>query len=147
MRYQGRRSRRVLRRFLRLAAVAFALGGEIASASAGDGDVPMRIADRREEGLRSEEVGDDPPGSAYRHVFALRSLELRAPTGGPRAQLRVLDARGRYVAQLALHGPAMVGPFGDGAYTVLIVSEGVTEVHRVRVGSDTLPYLQFTEVA
>jgi hypothetical protein len=39
----------------------------------------------------------------------------------------------------------MVGPFDHGAYTVLLRIDGLTEIHRIRIGVDTLPYLHFTE--
>ena len=48
-------------------------------------------------------------------------------------------------ALLALHGAGMVGPFGHGAYTVLVKAGGSTEIHRIRIGPDTMPYLHFTD--
>ena len=41
----------------------------------------------------------------------------------------------------------MVGPLPHGAYTVLVKVDGLTEVHRLRIGPDTLPWLQFSEPA
>jgi hypothetical protein len=59
----------------------------------------------------------------------------------------VLDATGRKLTQLALHGASMVGPFEHGAYTVLLRTDGLTEIHRIRIGPDTLPYLHFVDLA
>ena len=137
-------SRRVLRQFLSLAAATFALGANAAIAP-GDGDDAQPANGGRDEYSRSDETGDDGRHGAYRHTFALAPPAARVPQRDARAHVRVLDAGGRRVAQLALHGASMVGPFDHGAYTVLLRIDGLTEIHRIRIGVDTLPYLHFTE--
>jgi len=41
----------------------------------------------------------------------------------------------------------MIGPLDHGAYTVLLRVAGLTEVHRLRIGPDTLAYLSFSDAA
>jgi hypothetical protein len=142
-----RSSRRVLRRFLHLAAIAFALAGEASTADAADAD-PSAFAVEPRDGSRRSEDGDDEGGAEpYRHEFPLRPFAAAVPGGGAGAHVRVLDAGGRKFVQLKLDGAAMVGPFRPGAYTVLVKAQGLTEVHRVRIGAGTLPYLQFADSA
>lgn len=145
---QGKRiSRRVLRHFLQLAAASFALGASVAPASA-DNDESRTPAEQVEDSAPADVAGVGVRRDAWQHTFALPALPALAAgpaAHGVRAHVRVLDAAGRNRAQLALHGAGTVGPFADGAYTVLLKSGGLTEVHRIRIGSDTEPYLQFTE--
>jgi len=138
MEERPRDSRKVLRRFLHLAAIAFALGGEPPTADAADSD-PSALA--------AEPSDEDSAGESYRHEFPLRPSAAGVPGCGARAHVRVLDASGRKFVQLKLDGAAMVGPFRPGAYTVLVKAQGLTEVHRVRIGAGTLPYLQFADSA
>lgn len=137
MKKNQRISQRVLRHFLQLAAATFAIGAGAAPASA---------ADAGESRLASGQL-EDRAAAAYRHTFALPSVPAALMPHQARAHVRVLDASGRKLTQLALHGASSVGPLADGAYTVLIKADGLTEVHRIRVGPDTLPYLQFDETA
>ena len=142
---QGKRiSRRVLRHFLQLAAASFALGATVAPASA-DNDESRTPAEQVQDSTPADVAGVAVRRGAWLHTFALPGLAAGPAAHGVRAHVRVLDAAGRNRAQLALHGAGTVGPFADGAYTVLLKSGGLTEVHRIRIGSDTEPYLQFTE--
>ncbi|BAL25729.1 hypothetical protein [Azoarcus sp. KH32C] len=137
-------SRRVLQHFLHLAAASFALGN-LGPANADDDDAqpPARQFDEASRtGARSEGVRR----SAYLHSFALPATHAVVVTG-PLARVRVLDTTGRPVTQVALDGASAIGPFADGAYTVLIKANGLTEMHRIRIGPDTRPYLQFSEPA
>lgn len=129
-------SRRVLRHFLQLAAATFALGAGAAPASAEDGEA--RLASGQFE---------DSACKSYQHSFALPPAPSALMPLAPRAHVRVLDARGRKLTQVALHGASSVGPFDEGAYTVLLKADGLTEVHRIRVGPDTQAYLHFGEMA
>jgi hypothetical protein len=137
-------SRRVLRRFLQLAATSFAIGANVAPARA-DQDEARMSAEQVEDETRAEFAATDVRHGAWQHTFALPARAVGPAQQDLRAHIRVLDASGRNRAQLVLHGAGTVGPFADGAYTVLIKTGGLTEVHRVRIGSDTQPYLQFTE--
>jgi hypothetical protein len=143
---QGKRiSRRVLRHFLQLAAASFALGASVAPAST-DNDESRTPAEQVEDSAPADVAGVAVRRGAWQHTFALPAPAAAGPAAhGVRAHVRVLDATGRNRAQLALHGAGTVGPFADGAYTVLLKSGGLTEVHRIRIGSGTEPYLQFTE--
>lgn len=143
MKNRKRISRRVLRHFLHLAAATFALGANMSPASAAS-----------DEATRGNEYGDDnrythgaqsAQGAAYPLSFELPGTDAPALTGRTRAQVRVLDDGGRKLMQMAVDGPSMIGPLGHGAYTLLIKANGLTEVHRLRIGNDTLPYLHFTE--
>ncbi|NMG75228.1 hypothetical protein [Aromatoleum diolicum] len=144
MKNRQRISRRVLRHFLQLAAASFAIGANVAPASA-DGRESRPPAGQFETSSRTDESGEDAGRSAYQHAFPLPASAAPLPHPAARARIRVLDASGRNLVQLTLHGPGMVGPFTHGAYTVLIKADGLTEVHRIRIGPDTLPYLHFTE--
>lgn len=144
MKGRNRISRRVMRRFLQLAAATFAVsaGGVLASY-----DDMRPASENHGEGTNVDESGEDARHSAYQHTFSLADPRTAIPHRGARAQLRVLDATGRKLTQLALHGASMVGPFEHGAYTVLLRTDGLTEIHRIRIGPDTLPYLHFVDLA
>jgi hypothetical protein len=129
-------SQRVLRRFLQLAAATFAIGAGAAPASADGGEARL-----------SSGQLEDRAAASYQHSFLLPSVPAALMPHQARAHVRVLDASGRKLTQLALHGASSVGPLADGAYTVLIKADGLTEVHRIRVGPDTLPFLRFDETA
>lgn len=144
MKGRKRISRRILRRFLSLAATTFAMGASPAMASS-DSEALQPGSDDRDEYSRSGDREDDRAHAPYQHTFALPAPAARIPHRDTRAHLRVLDERGRKVAQLHLHGASMVGPFAPGAFTVLVKANGLTELHRIRIGVDTLPYLHFTE--
>jgi hypothetical protein len=143
MKNRHRISRRVLRQFLHLAAVSFAIGANVTPASA-DSDDPAP-AEQFEEGTRGDDAGERTLRRGYQHSFVLPARGSRRTDEQIRARIRVLDAGGRDRLLLALDGPSMVGPFGDGAYTILIKLDGLTERHQVRIGPGTLPYLYFTE--
>ncbi|TAH42106.1 MAG: hypothetical protein EYC67_16345 [Betaproteobacteria bacterium] len=143
---KGRRriSRRAIKRFLQLAAATFAIGIGATPALADAEGWPPPNGDRKDD-ARNDDAADDAP-RGYQHRFTVPGPEAGSQVlGGALAHLRVLDAGGRKVAQLALHGESMVGPFDHGSYTVLLRANGLTEVHRLRIGGDTLPYLHFTE--
>lgn len=144
MKNKQRISRRVLRHFLQLAAASFAIGTNVAPANA-DNRESRPPAGQFEGRTRSDELDEDARRATYQHTFALPASVSGLPHQDARARIRVLDVSGRNLAQLTLHGPGMVGPFAHGAYTVLIKVDGLTEVHRLRIGPDTLPYLHFTE--
>ncbi|WP_159098190.1 hypothetical protein [Parazoarcus communis] len=144
MKNRQRISRRVLRHFLQLAAATFAIGANVAPASAGN-DEASRAADQQEENKYTHGVAAEGHSDAYPLSFALPAPSLAPIAGQARADVRVLDGDGRKLVQLALDGASMIGPFDHGAYTVLIKANGMTEVHRLRIGTDTLPYLYFTE--
>jgi len=145
-RQEKRNSRRVLRRFLQLAAASFAIGANVAPARA-DNDESRLPAKQVEGSARADLPAAAVRPGAWQHTFALPALAAGPAQQDVLAHIRVLDAAGRNRAQLVVHGDSTVGPFADGAYTVLIKTGGLTEVHRVRIGSDTQPYLQFAEAA
>ncbi len=144
MRNRHRISRRVLRHFLQLAAATFAIGANVAPASAGSDNARL-AADRQEDNKYAHNVAAGGQSDAYPLSFALPAPSVAPIAGQTRADVRVLDRDGRKLVQIALDGDSMIGPFDHGAYTVLIKANGLTEVHRVRIGTDTLPYLHFTE--
>ncbi|HJV27198.1 MAG TPA: hypothetical protein VJ673_16040 [Aromatoleum sp.] len=144
MKNNYRSSQRVLRHFLHLAAASFALGN-LGPANADDDDAqpPARQFDEASRtGARSEGLDR----SIYLHSFALPAARTSV-LAGPLARVRVLDTTGRPITQVALDGASTIGPFAHGAYTVLLKANGLTEMHRVRIGPDTRPYLQFSESA
>lgn len=140
-------SRRVRRRFLQLAAIAFALGAEGALAEPAN-------TEALDDGERMMESMDDEAGSAaavpapasYRHVFDLGTPAL-PPHADIRARVRVLDAQGRSVLQQAVHGASVLGPLNAGAYTVLVSIDGLTQVQQVRIGAGVAPWLHFRDSA
>ena len=142
---KDRISRRVLRHFLNLAAASFALGN-VGPASANDDDTPPP-AHQMEGETRAEARGENNRRGNYLHTFGLPQAHAVLATHTPRARVRVLDANGRLLTQQALDGAATLGPFADGAYAVLIKANGLTELHRVRIGPDTQAYLRFSEPA
>lgn len=129
---------RHIKRFLQLAATALAvtLGPTSAFAEGGlvDGG---READFYSEGWVENE------SHPYRHRFVLPATRGTSVPGRGLADLRVLDAEGRKVVQLALDGDSMIGPLARGCYTVLLRANGLTEVQRIRIGPGTMPYLHF----
>lgn len=144
MKSRKRISRRIVRRFLGLAAATFAIGTNTAIASGDRDDLQPGRTDR-DEWTRSEDSSDEAERGSYQHTFALPTSTASMPHGDARAHLRVLDEHGHKLVQLPLHGASMVGPFAPGAFTVLVRAGGLTDVHRIRIGLDTLPYLHFTE--
>ncbi|MGE0013102.1 MAG: hypothetical protein AB7S62_12825 [Azoarcus sp.] len=146
MRNRHRISRRVLRHFLQLAAATFAIGANVAPASAGNDEASL-AADQQEENKYTHSVAAEAHPEAYPLSFALPAPSLSPIAGKARADVRVLDRDGHKLVQMALDGASMIGPFDHGAYTVLIKANGLTEVHRLRIGTDTLPYLHFIETA
>lgn len=145
MQNEQRIPRRVVRRFLQLAAVAFAIGGaDVPPAAAASGDWPEPSSLRGES--CDDEVDETRAVGPYRHAFGLGAASA-AQQPDARARIRVIDSDGRNHVQLALHGAGMIGPLAHGAYTVLVKVDGQTEVHRVRIGPDTLPWLEFSEPA
>ncbi|ATE59744.1 hypothetical protein [Thauera sinica] len=144
MKGRHRISRRAIKRFLQLAATAFAIGVGTTPALADD-SARQPATDSRDDDAHTDDAAAEAR-HGYRHRFALAGMAAGAHApGGALAHLRVLDAGGRKVVHLALHGDSMVGPLAHGSYTVLLRANGLTEVHRIRIGSDTLPYLHFTE--
>ncbi len=144
MKGRKRTSRRVLRNFLHLAATLFAINANAATAGS-DEDTPRPPTERMEDSARTDDLHGDTGHAAYRHTFVLAAPALDVTGQGVRARVRVIDEGGRNRALLALHGASMVGPFGHGAYTVLVKAGGSTEIHRIRIGPDTMPYLHFTD--
>lgn len=144
MRGRHRIPPRTIKRFLQLAAATFAIGlGATPALADAEGWQSQRGS--REDDKRADDASDDTP-RGYQHRFALpaASTVMQHDRQGL-ADLRVLDAAGRKALQLSLHGESMVGPLGHGSYTVLLRTNGLTEVQRIRIGPDTLPYLHFTE--
>lgn len=121
-------------------------GANVAPASA-DGDDPQLPAGQFGEGTEAGNAGTGGPRGAWQHEFALPGSPALTIHGGIRAHIRILDAEGRHHTQLAVHGAGAMGPFAHGAYTVLIKAGGVTEIHPIRIGPDTRPWLIFTEPA
>ncbi|HEY9192989.1 MAG TPA: hypothetical protein VIO81_08935 [Methyloversatilis sp.] len=144
MKGRKRTSRRVLRNFLHLAATLFAINANAAPAT-GDEDSARTPTEQTNDSARADDMRTTSGQAAYRHTFALAAPALDVTGQGVRARVRVIDERGRDQALLALHGASMVGPFAHGAYTVLVKAGGATEVHRIRIGPDTMPYLHFTD--
>lgn len=142
---------RVTRRFLQLAAVAFALGAEAAPPAMIEAAVAARPAatEAEDEQIKTQADEDDSAMAAasYRHVFELRPASAALPGALDRAQVRVIDDAGRNRIQLRIQGAGMVGPLAPGAYTVLVKAAGLTEVHRVQVASKEQGWLHFTEPA
>jgi hypothetical protein len=135
-------SREVVRRFLQLAAVAFAIGADVpptAAGGAGNRGTPARRGGPAADPGLTETAAAQP----YRHAFRLGAAS--AAQAQARARVRIVDRGGHTHARLALHGAGMVGPLPHGAYTVVLEVDGLTEVHRLRIGPDTLPWLQFSE--
>jgi hypothetical protein len=136
-------SRRVVRRFLQLAAVAFAIGADVPPAAAAGGAGSRGTPARRGEPAGDPGLTETAAAQPYRHAFSLGAAS--AGRVQARARVRIVDGGGRTHARLALHGAGMVGPLPHGAYTVVLEVDGLTEVHRLRIGPDTLPWLQFSE--
>lgn len=146
MRGRHRIPPRTIKRFLQLAAATFAIGLGATPARA-DGENWQASTGGREDDMRADDTADVMP-RGYQHLFALpASAAARLHERRALADVRVLDATGRKALQLALHGESMVGPLAHGSYTVLLRTNGLTEVQRIRIGPDTLPYLHFTETA
>lgn len=138
-------SRSVKRRFLHLAAIAFALGAKSALA---DGSRSERFDDGEcaARTPRAAAAAAAPAQALCQYVFRLGAPAVRSHPAA-RAHLRVLDAGGRSALQLALHGPAMVGPLAAGAYTVLVKIDGLTQVQPVHIGPGVGPWLHVREPA
>lgn len=138
-------SRSVKRRFLHLAAIAFALGAESALAD-GSGSEAFDDGECAVEALRAAAGVAAPVQAICQYVFRL-GAPAALPHPAVRAQVRVLDAGGAAVLQLPLHGPAMVGPLPAGPCTVLVKIDGLTEVQQLRIGAGVGPWLHFREPA
>lgn len=146
MKHRQRTSPRVLRHFLQLAAVTFAINANALPPGRLDGS-PARAGEQAEAGMAAPDAADSARAAPYLHSFTLPAAAPGTLDHAERASVRVLDANGRKEVQLALHGPGMVGPLADGAYTVLLKVAGLTEVHRLRIGPDTQAYLAFLDNA
>lgn len=145
MKNRQRISRRVLRHFLQLAAATFAIGANVSPASAAEENLHGK--DQQDDNKYAHNAPARADQAAYPLSFALPGSGTAAIATPVRSDIRVLDRHGRKLVQMTLDGPSMVGPFDHGAYTLLIKTQGMTEVHRLRIGTDTLPYLHFTETA
>ena len=97
----------VVRRFLQLAAVAFAIGADVPPAAAGCTTSPDTPARRGEPGA-DPGMDDMAAGQPYRHAFSIGAAS--AAHSQARARVRIVDGGGRTHAHLALHGAGMVGP-------------------------------------
>lgn len=139
---------RVRRRFLQLAAIAFALGAEsaLADPSAIDSlDEAGRAAATLYEASEAS-AGDASSRLPYQHVLLLGS-PTPLPNLPARAQLQVIDELGDTVLKLPVHGASMVGPLAAGAYTVLVKTDGPSQVQRLRIGAGAASWLHLSEPA
>ncbi len=136
---------RVRRRFLQLAAIAFALGAESALADPSAID-SLDEAGRAAATLYEASAGDASSRLPYQHVLLLGS-PTPLPNLPARAQLQVIDELGRTVLKLPVHGASMVGPLAAGAYTVLVKTDGPSQVQRLRIGGGAASWLHLSEPA
>lgn len=147
MKRRQRSSRRVLRHFLQLAAVTFAINANAVPPARMDRDDVPRSTRQPELKTRESGAGERSERPRYLHAFVLPDHAPGTLNHAELASVRILDASGRKLVHLALHGAGMVGPLDHGPYTVLLRISGLTEVHRLRIGADTLPYLSFGDTA
>lgn len=135
-------SARTIKRFLQLAAATFAVGFSAGPALAdSDRGEPARTS--RADGGPATHAADE--AAVFQHRFALPAPTALASSGHRGlADLRVIDAGGRKVMQIALDGDSMVGPLPNGSYTVLLRARGLTDVQRIRIAPGMVPYLHFT---
>lgn len=135
-------SARTIKRFLQLAATTFAVGFTAAPALAdSDRGEPTRTS--REDSGSATLAADE--AALFQHRFALPAPTALASSGHRGlADLRVIDASGRKVMQIALDGDSMVGPLANGSYTVLLRARGLTDVQRIRIAPGMVSYLHFT---
>lgn len=135
-------SARTIKRFLQLAAATFAVGFSAGPALAdSDRGEPARTS--RADGGSATHAADE--AAVFQHRFALPAPTALASSGHRGlADLRVIDASGRKLMQIALDGDSMVGPLPNGSYTVLLRARGLTDVQRIRIAPGMVPYLHFT---
>ncbi len=107
-----------LRAFLRAAAIAFALGGDAAAAVSGDA----------------------PDGN----LRDTQPDETQASTGATRADVKLLDTRGRPQLRLRADGPLTLLPQPPGSYTLLVRRDGLTEIRRINTPRHPLTALEIT---
>lgn len=135
-------SARTIKRFLQLAATTFAVGVSAAPALA-DSDRGEPAGSNRKHSESAIQAADE--AAPFQHRFALPAPTALASSGHRGlADLRVIDASGRKMMQIALDGDSMVGPLPNGSYTVLLRARGLTDVQRIRIAPGMLPYLHFT---
>lgn len=146
MKNPHRISRRVLRHFLHLAAASFAIGSNMAQADAADDETDPPAAHTATSPHATQPRAPEIE-APYRHALPLPLTHAGAPTHAPLVRMRALDATGRPQLQVALDGPASIGPLPPGAYTVLLKAGGMTEIHRVRIGPDTARWLGVGDVS
>lgn len=147
MKRKHRISRRVMQHFLQLAAITFAINANAMPPGRMDRNDTLLGTEQPESQSAATGATGRTQAPAYLHTFNLPDSAPGTLDHAERASLRILDASGRKLVQLALNGASMIGPLDHGAYTVLLKVAGLTEVHRLRIGPDTLPYLNFSDAS
>ncbi|PKO52676.1 MAG: hypothetical protein CVU28_10075 [Betaproteobacteria bacterium HGW-Betaproteobacteria-21] len=147
MKRKHRISRRVMQHFLQLAAITFAINANAMPPGRVDRDDALQGTEQTERQATPSDATGRTQAPAYLHTFTLPDPAPGTLGHAERASLRILDTSGRKLVQVTLNGASMIGPLDHGAYTVLLRVAGLTEVHRLRIGPDTLAYLSFSDAA
>ncbi|MDY0013964.1 MAG: hypothetical protein RBS40_13850 [Rhodocyclaceae bacterium] len=131
----------VVRRFLKVAAIALAVGSNPALVRAGESE------------------GSGPPRGGHENRSTRRSQEAQFPLairpttgiGGEaapeRIRVRVLDTRGRCPVDTTVSGPCHLGPLPAGDYLVMYKSQGRVDWQRLSLGAAPIPEILVRGVA
>lgn len=132
----------VMRKFLKAAAIAFAVGSAPAMAKTRD------THDQPSTPARSMTSRSALPSVEQRYHLALRPTRGIQGEPAPEAvRVRVLDARGRCHIDTTVSGPCRLGPLAAGHYMVLFKAQGRFDWRRMHLGDTPVPEILVRGVA
>ncbi|MBL8437205.1 MAG: hypothetical protein JNM61_03300 [Zoogloeaceae bacterium] len=133
----------VIRRFMKAAAIAFAVGSAPAMAK----NRP-NSPDRPEPPRSSAESPAARKPSEQRFHLALRPARgIQGEPAPEQIRVRVLDARGRCHIDTTVSGPCRLGPLTAGEYMVLFKAQGRFDWRRLTLGEFPVPEILVRGVA
>lgn len=133
---------RVLRKFLKAAAIAFAVGSTPALAKARDS------GEQSDPPRSGSEARNTRKSAEQRYQLALRPAPgVQGEPAPDMVRVRVLDNRGRCHIDTTVSGPCHLGPLAAGDYMVLLKAQGRFDWQRLSVGAAPLPEILVRGVA
>lgn len=132
----------VMRKFLKAAAIAFAVGSAPAMAKSRDEGDRQSVPTGRMESQNAH------PSVEQRYHLSLRPARGVQGEPAPEAvRVRVLDTQGRCHIDTTVSGPCRLGPLAAGHYMVLFKAQGRFDWRRMHLGGAPVPEILVRGVA